>query len=435
MNVLHVNTSDGGGGAARGAYWLHQALSGHVTSRMLVQNRVTDDERVLTYGSPLMARVARRVQQLSLRPYPEAHGLFSSATLPRLVHRTINALNPDIVNLHWINEGFMTPENVRRITAPVVWTLRDVWPMTGGCHYTKGCERFTASCGQCPTLGSSREDDLSRHVWQRKARAWQGRNLTFVALSEWIAQEARRSSLLSGYETVVIPNALDVEVFHPLPRAQARAELGLDPDTRSILFSAMNPIQDHRKGFPQLREALEVLARRPDADQLEVLVGGPVYGEAPTMPIRTRFLGMIDDDQTMRQLYAASTVTAMPSLEEAFGKVAMESMSCGTPVVCLSGTGTAEIVTHLEHGYHAAPLDVTDLAAGLAYVLDHPAPERLAAQSRAHVLATYTFERQAQLYLDVYGRVLERTQGRSRSGRSEPPSGTADITYDRSVRE
>ena len=396
---------------------------------MLVQDKVTTDDQVIHYGTTLMARVARRAERLPLRSYPQAQGLFSTATLPRLVHRRVNALRPDVVNLHWINEGFVTPENVRRIAAPVVWTLRDVWPMTGGCHYTRSCERFTASCGRCPALGSDRENDLSRRLWHRKERAFKGLNLTFVALSEWIAREARRSTLLREHETLVIPNALDVERFKPQSRVEARVALGLDPERRSILFSAMNPLEDHRKGFPQLREALEILARRPDADRLELLVGGPVYGDLPEMPIPTRFLGMINDDRTMGQLYAASEVTAMPSLEEAFGKVAMESMACGTPVVCLRGTGTAEIVTHLEHGYQAVPLDIADLAAGLEYVLDSPDPERLATQSRAHVMKTYTFDQQAQAYLDLYQRLLPATRS-DRAARHDAP-----FNYDQDARE
>lgn len=429
MEILHLNTSDGGGGAARGAYWLHQALSGSVSSRMLVQDKVTSDDRVIQYGSTLMARVARRAERLPLRAYPHAHGLFSTSTLPRLVHRRVNALRPDVVNLHWINEGFVTPENVRRIAAPVVWTLRDVWPMTGGCHYTRSCDRFTASCGRCPALGSNRDDDLSRRLWHRKERAFRGLNLTFVALSEWIAKEARRSALLRDHETLVIPNALDVDQFQPQSRREARAALGLEPERRSILFSAMNPLEDHRKGFPQLREALEILARRPDAAQLELLVGGPVYGDLPEMPIPTRFLGMISDDRAMSQLYAASEVTAMPSLEEAFGKVAMESMACGTPVVCLRGTGTAEIVTHLQHGYQAVPLDIADLAAGLEYVLDSPDPQRMATLARDHVMKTYTFARQAEAYLDLYKRLS--TGARSdRAARHDAP-----FTYDQDARE
>lgn len=408
MNVLHLNTSDGGGGAARGAYWLHQALAQRVDSRMLVQRKLSQDDSVLEYGSSLMRRVARRAEQVPLAVYPAAH-IFSTATLPRLVHRRVNALRPDIVNIHWINEGFMTPENIQRIRAPVVWTLRDLWPMTGGCHYTRGCERFTGRCGRCPQLTSTRERDLSRVLWHRKRRAWQ-RNLTFVALSPWIAREAQRSTLLAGHQVVVIPNALDEQRFRPVAREQARALLDLPQQGRYILFSAMNPLEDHRKGFPQLQEAMHLLARRPDAAQLQVLVCGPVYGELPALPLPTRFLGLIDDDERMRLLYAAADVTAMPSLEEAFGKVAMESLACGTPVVCLSGTGTADVVQHLDHGYHARPHDIADLAAGLSFVLDHPAPERLAHQGRAHVLENFTFGRQAEMYLSLYREILEKAR-------------------------
>lgn len=408
MRVLHLNTSDVSGGAARGAYWLHQALTRRTDSYMLVQRKTVQDDRVLVYGPAWLGGVARRLDRWPLRTYPEARGGFSTAFMPRAVARRVNALQPDIVNLHWINEGFMTPENVRDIRAPVVWTLRDVWPMTGGCHYTWGCEGFTERCGRCPILGSTREHDLSRQLWERKERAWNKRSITFVALSEWIAAEARRSSLLARHEVQVIPNALDTERFRPQGRAEACAALGLPYGRRYLLFSALNPLEDRRKGFAELRAALEILARRPDAGQLELLLAGPLYGELPKMPIATRSLGLVTDDQVMAQLYAAAEVTAMPSLEEAFGKVAMESLACGTPVVCLASTGTAEIVHHLQHGYHARPRDVADLAAGMEFVLDHPEPGRLARQARRHVLDTYTFEQQASAYLRVYESLLER---------------------------
>ena len=80
------------------------------------------------------------------------------------------------------NDGFLSPESIGRIRAPLIWTLRDLWPLTGGCHYTQGCERFTRACGACPQLRSGDPDDLSRRVYQRKAAAWQGRQLSFVAL-------------------------------------------------------------------------------------------------------------------------------------------------------------------------------------------------------------------------------------------------------------
>ncbi|PNY79780.1 glycosyltransferase [Deinococcus koreensis] len=427
MHILHLNTSDSAGGAARGAYWLHRALATRANSQMLVQHKSTQDDSVRVHRSSRLDGVARRTDRALLRPYPAAPTDFSLAALPRTVHREVNQLNPDIVNLHWINGGFMTPENIRQIRAPVVWTLRDLWPMTGGCHYARGCEGFTVECGHCPQLRSTREHDPSRWLWTRKRRAWRDTELTLVALSGWLAREAKRSSLLGGYETLVIPNALDTDTFQPQQRAQVQATLGLPQDRRYILFSAMNPLEDKRKGFAQLKAALGLLAARPDAEHIELLVAGALYSELPSLPIKARFLGLISDDLTMSRLYSAATVTVMPSIEEAFGKVAMESLACGTPVVCLRDTGTAEIVQHLQHGYHAAPLDIADLAAGLEYVLDHSHPEAMATAVREHVMNTYTYGHQADSYLKLYEHLIDRRRSRTHDHARRSAVETQDI--------
>ncbi len=425
MKVLHLSTSDGGGGAARGAFWLHRALDTELDSAMLVQRKVSDDPKVTEYRPALASALARRAER-KMRERLRPAQYFSPAALNLPIHRQVNALRPDVVNLHWVGEGFLSPESLAGIRAPVVWTLRDQWPMTGGCHYSQDCTRFEGECGHCPALSSRRPDDYSRHLHRRKSQAWNRRPLTLVALSHWLADQARRSSLFAGRRTVVIPNALDTAVFRPLGREAARAapgplaNLGLTADQRVILFGAMYPLTETRKGFRQLCRAAEILALRPDAHQLSLVVFGSLQGRTPPpMPLKTHFLGALDDDHALASLYAGADLTVMPSLEEAFGKVAMESMACGTPVVCFDDSGPADIVDHRLNGYLARYDDVADLAAGIAFLLDHPQPRALAQASLDKVMAQYTFSRQARMYSDLYAQVLEETRW---AGGSATPS-------------
>ncbi|WP_034389019.1 glycosyltransferase [Deinococcus sp. YIM 77859] len=413
MKVLHLSSSDVDGGAARGAYWLHHALRTRVHSTILVQRKSSRDPQVLEYRPRWVSALARRSERELRAWHPRLDRYFSAAALPWPVHRRINALQPDVVNLHWINDGFLSPESIAGIRAPVVWTLRDLWPMTGGCHYAGSCRGFEANCGHCPALGSDHPNDLSRVLHRRKARAWQNRAFTLVALSRWLAEQARRSSLFAEREIVVIPNALDISVFRPVPQAEARAALGWAPDRRLILFGATHPLSDQRKGFEALRQATFLLARRADAAQLEVVVFGSLYGKTPPdMGLNTHFVGALDDDRRLAQLYAGADVTVMPSLEEAFGKVAMESLACGTPVVCFRDSGPADIVDHGLNGYQARYGDVHDLARGIAFLLDHPHPQALAEAALRKVMTEYTYERQAQAYLNLYEHVLAQARAR-----------------------
>lgn len=407
MKVLHLSTDDSGGGAARGAYWLHRALrEAGADSHMLVQRKHTDDPTVSAYEPEWQNRLARRAETLPLKLYRRREPvIFSPATLTLPVQRAVNALTPDIVNLHWVNGGFLSPESLAGIRAPIVWTLRDLWPMTGGCHYAGACDKFTAACGACPALGSPSPHDLSAWLHARKRRAWRGVPITLVALSHWLAGEARRSSLFSDSEIAVIPNALDVRVFRPSARAAARAALGLPPDKRLVLFGAMYPLGEPRKGFAAFQRAARLLAANGQAGTTEAVVFGDLGGARPDLGLRAHYLGALTEDATLALAYAAADVTVMPSLEEAFGKIAMESLACGTPVVCFDGGGPADIVDHLENGYLARSGDAADLAAGVETLLNGSAPA-LARAAVAKVRAEYTFERQAQHYTRLYGRVL-----------------------------
>ena len=159
-----------------------------------------------------------------------------------------------MIHLNWICNGFVPIELLARFKQPLVWTLHDMWAFTGGCHYALGCDRYRASCGDCPQLGSGREKDLSRSVWQRKATAWQNLNLTVVATSQWMAKCVSESSLFRDLPIEVIPIGLDTNVFKPIDASIAREFCNLPPAKQLVLFGAIDG-GDTRKGFHLLRQA------------------------------------------------------------------------------------------------------------------------------------------------------------------------------------
>ncbi len=226
MKILLINTSDIKGGAARAAYRLHQGLQGiGVTSQMLVQNKSSEDKAVAapqTRLSDSIARMRVSVDALPLKLYSQRQGYFSTQWLPDTVIPKVEQINPDIINLHWIREAFVQIETVAKFKQPVVWTLHDMWAFTGGCHYSWDCDRYTASCGTCPQLGSSKNWDLSRWVWQHKAKAWRNLNLTIVTPSSWLAKCASSSSLFKDFRIEIIPNGLDTKKYRPINRQVAR---------------------------------------------------------------------------------------------------------------------------------------------------------------------------------------------------------------------
>jgi glycosyltransferase involved in cell wall biosynthesis len=226
VNLLILNTFDNQGGAAIATYRLHRGLlSLGINSYLLVQGKKTDDHSVigpLTKWQKTLAILRPYVDGAATELYRKRKKvLFSPAWLPEKLASKVAKLNPDIVHLFWVNGGFFRIETLKTIKQPIVWTLHDMWPFTGGCHYDEECGKFQQSCGKCPVLHSERERDLSRRVWERKRMSWEGVPIVVVATSHWLADMARSSSLFRNQRVEVIPNGIDTEKYKPLNKEVA----------------------------------------------------------------------------------------------------------------------------------------------------------------------------------------------------------------------
>jgi Glycosyltransferase Family 4 len=191
LNALLLSITDGGGGAARAAYRLHQNLQGtDIDSHLLVQSKVTDDPTAITLQNKIekgLASFRSAINAIPLKLFTQADSkTYSLQWLPEKVSARVKQLDPEVINLHWICDGFLRIETLPKFKRPLVWTLHDMWPFTGGCHYSGDCDRYTQHCGCCPQLGSSHPSDFSSWVWQRKAKSFNTLDLTLVTPSQLI---------------------------------------------------------------------------------------------------------------------------------------------------------------------------------------------------------------------------------------------------------
>lgn len=417
MKILHLSTFDADSGAARGSLWLHHALLKRgVDSVMLVGRKKQPDDTVHPLpglGAQLAARLRMRLDGLPLRRYDKTDDSFwTLGWLPGRFDHLVAGHAPDIVHLHWVGAGFLPVQALAQFDCPVVWTLRDMWPMTGGCHYTAGCERYRGGCGSCPQLCSEDEQDLSRTVWRSKQRHWRNLDLHLVPISRWLGDCVQASPLLRDCPLEVIPNGLDIGRFSPVGRRAGRAAWQLPADRPVIVYGAVNATTDPRKGFTELLTALKILGR--DADPaavrpLLVVFGDLQPGDIPDYGVEVRYVGYIGDNARLSQLYSAADVAVMPSLQEAFGKTLIEAMACATPVVAFGGGGPDDIIEHRVDGYLARPYEPKDLAAGIAWSLaEVAAGTDLGGRARAKVKAAFDIDAVAARYQALYRRILER---------------------------
>jgi len=417
MNVLMLNTYDEWGGAAKAALRLSRGLQGAgIASRLLVQGKSGDARDVLGSKDPLV-RFAHGVRThlgtLAPRLYPHKPvNNFSPALLPDTLAGQVAPLAPDLVHLHWLGAGFLRIETLRRFDRPLVWTLHDSWPFTGGCHLPGDCVRYRERCGCCPVLGSRRDRDLSRWVWSRKKRAWRDLDLTLVAPSRWLADCARASSLFGDARIEVIPNGLDLTLFRPIDKRVARDLMGLAQDKNYLLFGAVNSTGDPNKGFGLLLPALQSLSAQRSGDTELIVFGAPEPAYPPPFGMKAHYLGRLHEEVSLALLYSAADLLVSPSLQENLPNTVMEAMACGTPCVAFRQGGVPELIEHRSTGYLARPLDTRDLAQGIAWTLeDRGRREALSARARLSVERNFALDLVARRYAELYRDLIERGPG------------------------
>lgn len=415
MRVLHLSTFDIRGGAARGTYWLHQALARRgVDSRMLVGRKYSDDPAVVEPPNRfhrLTNAMRGRLDVLPLSGYRKTEqSYWTLGWLPHRIDRAVAAHAPDIVHVHWTGGGFMSVDALRHLPYPIVWTLRDMWAFTGGCHYTAGCERYSSGCGRCPQLRSTEERDLSRRMWLHKQAAWRGMDLWLVPISSWLADCVHNSGLFAHTPVEVIPNGIDTGCFRPFATAASKAEWRLNPERRHILFGAIDATDDVRKGFHHMVAAVRLLADAGWSDRSELVVfGGTAPDSLSGLGIPIRSVGKVTDDMALARLYSACDVMVVPSEQEAFGKTLVEAMACGTPVVAFDSGGPADIVEHGRTGYLARPFDVGSLAEGIVWCIEDEARNAaLGERARGRARREFEIDVVAERYQDLYSQILTR---------------------------
>lgn len=411
MKVVHIVAGELNGGAAKGAYNIHKALrTKGIESFLFTTGRnVNKDPYVISVVSSKISKILNlirpRLELLKIKKYKKSLNTVKSSGIPPL---SVNLMKykqvqeADIVNLHWINGGMVNLKSLKSIKKPIVWTVRDMWPLTGICHYALGCEKYKTGCGKCFQLGSSKKKDLSYKISHLKKNI--SKNIVTVSVSRWIHEQVSESFPFRGGVNFYIQNCIDTSEFKSLDKKTARKILNISSDKKVVLLGAQN-INDSYKGGKYLGELIEKL----DSKKFFVLLLGKCNAELKDLleshQIEFKTLGFVSDTLSLRIIYSSADVFVMLSIQDALPKMPVEAMCCGTPVVSFDTSGLTDIVDHKQNGYRATAFDVSDLLTGIAWVCDNKDYEALCTsaieKSTSYFDADIVAEKYIQLYEDI----------------------------------
>lgn len=419
MKVVHINKGDTGGGASVAVSRIHSALlKAGVESTIVVEQKRTSAPGVVATSGNAWERAKDMVnfikERLLILPHERHSSMrynFSIASDGRDISTMPEVADADIIHLHWINQGYLSMKSLQRLAdlgKPIVWTLHDMWPFTGGCHYAGTCLEFNEHCGYCPFLRDKGGNDLSARLFKAKRQTYEKMNLTAVSCSQWLNTQASSSSLFHKRTTVSIPNPIDTDVFRPLDKKECRRRLGLPEDKKLLLFGAAK-VGDLRKGYRYLVEALRIIGNSFPAvsSHIELVVFGKVDKDSSEISedFKVHDMNFVNDTETLVSLYNAADAFVLPSLQDNLPNTVVESLACGTPVVGFRIGGVPEMVIHGKTGYLAEPKNSLSLANGI-YAMMFFDPERQRQDVVSHARRLFGEETVAEQYIEVYENAL-----------------------------
>jgi len=405
MKVLLINQSDIQGGAAIAGFRLLQGLKEKgVDVRLFVDNKRTQCEFVsaLENRRSFTEKILNRATSLIGLNYIH---ILSSFSIPK----TDAYHNIHILNFHNLHGGYFNYLAMPSLTKnkPAIFTLHDMWSFTGHCAYSYDCEKWISGCGNCPYPDSypSIRRDITRIEWKLKKWAYSRSNLTIVAPSRWLAEQARKS-MLNRFPIYHIPNGFDTEAYRPHDRALCRSVLGIPFDAKVLMFAAQN-LRDPRKGGHLLLKALKDIPQALKARALLISLGDGGESIAGDTGLKTLQLGYVGGDHLKSICYSAADVFVFPTRADNLPIVLQESMACGTPMVSFNIGGVPDLIRPGTTGFLAKPEDAEELRDNIVRLLeDDDLRQRMSEACRSIAVEEYGLELQATRYIALFNDIL-----------------------------
>jgi len=336
MVVLLINTNDKGG-AATACIRIHEELLRQgVKSRILFLNKTREDIPHAYYFNKKLSifkRIEIKLKTLFSKSI-DIKKMFNVEwfSYPYSKYDVTNHFlykEAEVIQFNWVS-GFLDETSFfRKNDKPIVWRMPDLYCCGGGYHYEKDVpfQQLT--------------NVLSKNSKIRQ-KALKNATIHFVPISKWVFDKAQKSHLIQDFPKTIIHNGLDFSIFKPLDKQKARELLSLPMDKKIVLLGA-DQIKTKRKGFNEALKALEMIGRK----DIQPVIFGKTKEELPTYLIN---LGYINNIEKLIQVYSAADIFLMPSLEEAFGQVTIEALSCGIPVVSFPNGGSLDIINNGMNG-------------------------------------------------------------------------------------
>lgn len=310
-------------------------------------NRIRGAERARNFLAYYIGQPRRWIEVYRGREdfdYPSSRHLFSFLSE-----------KPDILHCHNLHGGYFDLAALINLSqqVPVVLTLHDAWLLSGHCSHSFECERWKIGCGHCPDLSiyPAIKRDATSYNWQRKKQIFAKCKLYIACPSQWLMQKVNESILAQAMiDARIIPNGIDLSIFHPENKKKVRKELNIPEDANILIISGWGINKIIWRDYETIQAAVKKIASLKNSSRAEFICLGEDAQEKKIVNSRVRFVPYTKDQKTVAKYYQAADIYLHATKADTFPNAVIEALACGTPVVAVSVGGIPEQINGLKMG-------------------------------------------------------------------------------------
>ena len=399
MKILHINGTSYGG-TANFVFDLHNQLINkkninsfvYVPKKRNFKNIIYPKSIFFKFHSLMKILLSKIFNKLFLKSD-------KTITLSLLnsyeILKIIKQIKPDIINLHWIGNEFMSLKEIKSIDIPIIWTLHDMWVFLPFHHYDEKFNNVKKNIKQSSTINN---------FFLLRKKKLKNKKINFITTSDWMYNQIRYSNLFSNNQIKKIPCGINFQEWFPEDNKRSKSLFTLDENKKIILFISMGG-NNPRKGLNLLLDSLNYVQTK-----YELLIAGDQY-PSHIKKTKFKFIDNPKDIHTRRSLYSASDLVVVPSNLEAFGLVALEASACNTPSVIMENTGLNEVIKHKVNGYVSKFNDPKDFANGINWILSEISknPDKFS-NIKNYVKSKFDIQYVSERYLDTYKELINNNK-------------------------
>lgn len=228
--------------------------------------------------------------------------------------------------------------------------------------------------------------------------------------------KVEQSILTAGIvEARIIPNGVDLVVFHPEDQTKVRAELGIPQDARILLFVGNTTQSNLWKDYTTLEAAFKQVVERLPTEQIILICLGEERSPQRIGQAEIQFIGFQNQPEVVARYYQAADLYIHASKVDTFPNTVLEALACGTPAVATDVGGIPEQIKNGETGFLVPPKDVNAMTASIMMLLTNEELRRKFSIAAAQdVRERFDLTDQVNAYIEWYRTINERTRQKER---------------------